>query len=127
MNFKESTFPSTFVYLMVLLLVLNKELNCKGKNHIYKLTLFRLENRFGDVQTEQTQFRLGVALNKIFIKVLIGRNVNISNELYFSDVYRSKHDIYTNPFGIHSLCTRSNVVCTSINPRKMSFIPLTKQ
>ena len=32
--------------------------------------------------------------------------------------------VYMNSFGVHSLCTRSSVVCTSINFRKMKFIPL---
>ena len=31
--------------------------------------------------------------------------------------------VYMNPFGVHSFCTRPNVIYTSINLRKMKFIP----
>ena len=52
-----------------------------------------------------------------------------TNELNFSDVLSkwklhwvaSKVDM--NPFAVHSLCTRPKVVYTSINLRKMTFIP----
>ena len=52
---------------------------------------------------------------RFFVNVLIEMNVNISNELNFSEVYRSI-------FGVHSLCTQPNVVYTSINLRKMKSI-----
>ena len=48
------------------------------------------------------------AYKRFFVKILIETNVNISNELNFSDVY---------------LCIRPNVVYTSINIRKMKYIP----
>ena len=94
---------------------------------------------------------------------MIETNVNIRNELNFSDFYGSvnyirslakltwtirgsstlhttqsslhfdksrfkRHKIaskvYMNPDGVHPLCTRPNVVYTSINLRKMKFIEL---
>ena len=64
---------------------------------------------------------------RFFIKSLIETNVNISNELYFSDVYRhlnyngSLVKFYMNPFGVNPLGTRLNVVFTSINPRKINL------
>ena len=50
---------------------------------------------------------------RFFIKGLIDTNVNISNELNFSDVYRSVN--YIGSLGVYSLCTRPNAVYTSIN------------
>ena len=55
--------------------------------------------------------------------VLIEINVNISNELNFSDVYRSVNYIGSLAKITYSLCTRPIVVYTSINLRKMKFIP----
>ena len=64
-----------------------------------------------------------------FAKVLIEANVNMSNELIFSEVYLSVNYIgslakfYINPFRVHSLCTQPNVIYISINLRKkMKFI-----
>ena len=58
-------------------------------------------------------------------KRLVEMNVNISNELNFSAVYRS-----INCIGLLAkftwLCTRPNVVYTWINSRRMKFIPLLK-
>ena len=59
---------------------------------------------------------------RFVIKALIKTNINISNELNFSDVYRSVNYIYwvtskvnMNTFGVYLLCTRSSVVYASIN------------
>ena len=65
---------------------------------------------------------------RFFVKILIKANVNISNDLNVSDVFRSVNYIGSyqsllEPFGVHSPCTRSNVVYTSINLRKMEKNP----
>ena len=62
-------------------------------------------------------------LYKIFIKILIQMNVNISSELNFSDDFRCiihwvASKVNMNPFGVHSLCMWPNVVYTSINLKK---------
>ena len=62
---------------------------------------------------------------RFFVNVLIEMKVNISNELNFSDVYRSVNYIgsLAKFKGVHSLCMWPNVVYTSINLRKIKFIP----
>ena len=64
-----------------------------------------------------------VALSEDFVRVSIESYLNISKELYLSDVYRSVNYIgfnqyYLNPFGVRSVCTRPDVVYTAINLRK---------
>ena len=52
---------------------------------------------------------------KIFVKVLIEKNVIISNEVNFSDgllkckLHWVASKVYMNPFGVHSLCMLPNV------------------
>ena len=53
---------------------------------------------------------------RLFIKVLIEMNVNISEQLIFSDVYRSVN--YT---GVHLLCMRPNEVYHVNKIIKMKF------
>ena len=61
--------------------------------------------------------------------VLLEANVNIGNERNFyrclskSKLHLIASKVYVNPFRDHSLCIRPNVVYTSINLRKMKFIP----
>ena len=64
---------------------------------------------------------------RLFVKVLIERYVNIFNKLIFSQtgVYRSVS--YTGlqakfTFGVHLLCTRPNIVYSSINLSDIKFI-----
>ena len=66
---------------------------------------------------------------RFYVNILILTKVNKRNTLIFSDVYRSVNYFESRSVsyigslaGVHSLCTRSNVVCTSINLRKMKFI-----
>ena len=80
---------------------------------------------------------MGVFISSIsdfLVKALIETNVSISNELNFSGVYWSVNYIgslakftwtpnYVNPFWVHSLCMGPNVGYTSINLRKIKFIP----
>ena len=48
---------------------------------------------------------------RFFVKVLIETNVNISNELNFSDIYRNvNYSGLLAKFGLHSFCTNPNVV-----------------
>ena len=68
------------------------------------------------------------AYMRFFIKVSVKKNVNIKNKLFFLCLSKGKLDwvtykIYMNPCGVHSLCTRPNVVYTSINFSKMKFTP----
>ena len=67
-------------------------------------------------------------LYKIFVKILIDTKVNISNELFFGYLSKCKlpwvsSKVYMKPFVAHSLRMQPNVVYTSINLRKMKFIP----
>ena len=39
-------------------------------------------------------------------------------------LHRVASEVYMNPFGVHWLCTQTNVVYTFIKIRKMKFIPL---
>ena len=67
-----------------------------------------------------------LALTFVIVRQGFEQNVNISNKPNFSDVYRTVNYIgllvkficTLSPFGVHSLCTRSNVVDTSLNLRK---------
>ena len=50
---------------------------------------------------------------KVFVKILIERTVNISNELISSDMYRSVNyigSIAKVTLGVHSLSTQPNVI-----------------
>ena len=53
----------------------------------------------------------------IFNKRYREMNVNISNELIFSDAHGAM-----NHFGVHSLCTRATTAHSFMNIRKMKFI-----
>ena len=56
---------------------------------------------------------------RVFVKALIEINVNMSNELNFSDVFQSVNYIgLLAKFTLHA----TSVVYTSINIRKMKFI-----
>ena len=61
---------------------------------------------------------------KFFVKILIERNVNISNLLNFflillkCKLHLEASNVYTNSLGVYSFCTQPNVVNTSINLRK---------
>ena len=74
----------------------------------------------------KAQSRYDIAFRGIlvFVQGLIATNVNKSIELNFSDIYRSVttmrrwQKIYEE---VYTLCTRRNIVHTSINLRKMIY------